>query len=261
MAFLCYFTLQSKTKLLKLPNFLLLFSFIVRIYQFFHLDLYHQIANLCVYALASLIAIQYKIIRACYIFFAFRSIFNRNVVFHIPNSTHKCNLSVRPFVMVAKLAKKYSGKVGMPSFFLGLLFSLLRMKIIEQTVLRTFPLGQKSDKSSCKNFFLGTEIGKDPGLFQSLYRGKFPTHRSFCFSMRFSQAYRPHVQGRKRRNRGEICRFDNGKGFCPELSARKPRFHWLPFLSNDMEVQSKHLYRVQWQCPYVRFSIVCCGGV
>ena len=24
------------------------------------------------------------------------------------NSTHKCNLSVRPFVMVAKLAKKYS---------------------------------------------------------------------------------------------------------------------------------------------------------
>ena len=124
MAFLCYFTLQSKTKLLKLPNFLLLFSFIVRIYQFFHLDLYHQIANLCVYALASLIAIQYKIIRACYIFFAFRSIFNRNVVFHIPNSTHKCNLSVSPFVMVAKLAKKYSRGVRKPSFFLGLLFNL-----------------------------------------------------------------------------------------------------------------------------------------
>ena len=34
------------------------------------------------------------------------------------NSTHKCNLSVRPFVMVAKLAKKYSRGVRKPSFFL-----------------------------------------------------------------------------------------------------------------------------------------------
>ena len=40
------------------------------------------------------------------------------------NSTHKCNLSVRPFVMVAKLAKKYSRGVRKPSFFLGLLFNL-----------------------------------------------------------------------------------------------------------------------------------------
>ena len=164
----------------------------------------------------------------------------------------------------------------MPNFFLGLLFNLFRMKIIERTVFRTFFLGKSPINPHVKIFssvltlqktrvFWGKKprsFGvKDPGLFQSLYRGKFPTHRSFCFSMRFSQAYLPHVQSRKRRNRGEVCRFYNGKGSCPMVSARKPRFHWLPFLSNDMEVQSKHLYRVQWQCPYVRFSIVCCGGV
>ena len=45
-------------------------------------------------------------------------------LFGLLNSTHKCNLSVRPFVMVAKLAKKYSRGVRKPSFFLGLLFNL-----------------------------------------------------------------------------------------------------------------------------------------
>ena len=55
--------------------------------------------------------------------------FNKNnlyafVQFYKLNSTHKCNLSVRPFVMVAKLAKKYSRGVRKPSFFLGLLFNL-----------------------------------------------------------------------------------------------------------------------------------------
>ena len=85
-------------------------------------------------------------------FFAFRSIFNRNVVFHILSSTYKCNLSVRPFVMVAKLAKKYSGEVRMPSFFLGLLFNLFRMKIIERTVLRTFSLGKSPINPHVKIF-------------------------------------------------------------------------------------------------------------
>ncbi len=45
-------------------------------------------------------------------------------IFNSLNSTHKCNLSVRPFVIVAKLAKKYSREVRKPSFFLGLLFNL-----------------------------------------------------------------------------------------------------------------------------------------
>ena len=36
--------------------------------------------------------------------------------YNLLNFTHKCNLSVRPFVMVAKLAKKYSRGVGKPSF-------------------------------------------------------------------------------------------------------------------------------------------------
>ena len=45
-------------------------------------------------------------------------------IFNSLNSTRKCNLSVRPFVIVAKLAKKYSRGVRKPSFFLGLLFNL-----------------------------------------------------------------------------------------------------------------------------------------
>ena len=80
------------------------------------------------------------------------------------NSTHKCNLSVRPFVMVAKLAKKYSGEVRMPSFFLGLLFNLFRMKIIERTVLRTFSLG-KSPINPHVNFFPRCLHSKRPGSF------------------------------------------------------------------------------------------------
>ena len=163
--------------------------------------------------------------------------------------------------MVAELAKKYSGEVIMPSFFLGLLLNLFRMKIIERTVLRTFSLGKSPINPHVKIFSSVLKCRKKPFFSYLPLRGKFLPHRSFCFPMRFSQAYRPHVQVRKRRNRGEVCRFDNEKGFCPVVSARKPRFHWLPFLSNDMEVQSKHLYLVQWQCPYVRFSIVCCGGV
>ena len=145
----------------------------------------------------------------------------------------------------------------MPSFFLGLLFNLFRMKIIERTVLRTFFLG-KSPINPHVNFFPRCLHSKRGVLLYLPLRGKFLPLRSFCFPMRFSQAYRPHVQGRKRRNRGEVCRFDNGKGFSPMVSARKPRFHWLPFLSNDMDVQSKHLYRVQWQCPYVRQTLFHC---
>ena len=83
---------------------------------------------------------------------------------------------------------------------------------------------------------------KDPGLFQSLYRGKFPTHRSFCFPMRFSQAYRPHVQGRKQRNRGKVCRFDNGKGFCPKVSARQLRFHCMNS-EEGMETNTPHYFQ------------------
>ena len=135
------------------------------------------------------------------------------------NSTHKCNLSVRPFVMVAKLAKKYSGEVRMPSFFLGLLFNLFRMKIIARTVLRTFSLGKSPINPHVKIFPSVLKCRKN--LFFTLkkpffclrktvfsylpLRGKFLQLRSFCFPMRFSQVYRPHVQGRKRRNRGEVC--------------------------------------------------------
>ena len=82
---------------------------------------------------------------------------------------------------------------------------------------------------------------KDPGLLQSLYRGKFLPHRSFCFPMRFSQAYRPHVQGRKQRNRGKVCRFDNEKGFCPELSARQLRFHCMNS-EEGMEMNTPHYF-------------------
>ena len=153
----------------------------------------------------------------------------------------------------------------MPSFFLGLLFNLFRMKIIARTVLRTFSLGKSPINPHVKIFPRCLSVEKKPffclrkTVFSYLpLRGKFLPHRSFCFSMRFSQAYRPYVQVRKRRNRGEVCRFDNGKGFCPMLSARKPRFHWLPFLSNDMEVQSKHLYRGRWQYPYVRQTLFHC---
>ena len=72
--------------------------------------------------------------------------------FLLLSSTHKCNLSVRPFAMVVKLAKKYSGEVRMPSFFLGLLFNLFRMKIIERTVLRTFSLGKSPINPHVKIF-------------------------------------------------------------------------------------------------------------
>jgi len=56
------------------------------------------------------------------------------------------------FVMVARLAKMYFGGVGMPSFFLGLLFNLLRMKIIERTELWTFPLDKIRSKPHVKIF-------------------------------------------------------------------------------------------------------------
>ena len=75
-----------------------------------------------------------------------------------------------------------------------------------------------------------------------LLRGKFLPHRSFCFPMRFSQAYRPHVQVRKRKNRGEVCRFDNEKGFCPELSARHPRFHCINSVES-METNMPHYFQ------------------
>ena len=73
-------------------------------------------------------------------------------------------------------------------------------------------------------------------------RGKFLPHRSFCFPMRFSQAYRPHVQVRKRRNRGEICRFDNGKGFCPAVSARWLHFHCINS-KESMETNTSHYFQ------------------
>ena len=82
---------------------------------------------------------------------------------------------------------------------------------------------------------------KRPPLLYLPLRGKFLPHRSFCFPMRFSQAYRPHVQVRKRRNRGEVCRFDNEKGFCPELSARQPRFHCINS-GESMETNTPHYF-------------------
>ncbi len=52
------------------------------------------------------------------------SLYDLAFAFYQLNSTHKCNLSVRPLVMVSKLAKKYSRGARKPSFFLGLLFNL-----------------------------------------------------------------------------------------------------------------------------------------
>ena len=82
---------------------------------------------------------------------------------------------------------------------------------------------------------------KRPPLLYLPLRGKFLPHRSFCFPMRFSQAYRPHVQGRKQRNRGKVCRFDNGKGFCPKVSARQPRFHCINS-GESMETNTPHYF-------------------
>ena len=85
--------------------------------------------------------------------------------FLLLSSTHKCNLSVRPFVMVAKLAKKYSRGVRMPSFFLGLLFNLFRMKIIERTVLRTFSLGKSPINPHVKIFSSVLKCRKKPFFY------------------------------------------------------------------------------------------------
>ena len=54
--------------------------------------------------------------------------------YNLLNSTHKCNLSVRPFVMVAKLAKKYSRGVGKPSFPLVHLVSASLSLLLSMTL-------------------------------------------------------------------------------------------------------------------------------
>ena len=129
-------------------------------------------------------------------------------------------------------------------------------EIIARTVLRTFSLGKSrlsphvkifSSELKCrKNRFFTL---KEPffclrkTVFSYLpLRGKFLPHRSFCFPMRFSHAYRPHVQGRKQRNRGEICRFDNGQGFCPKVSDRQFRFHCMNS-GESMETNTPHYFQ------------------
>ena len=129
-------------------------------------------------------------------------------------------------------------------------------EIIARTVLRMFSLGKNRLNLHVKIFssvltlqkrwsFTTKEVlfyYKRPPLLYLPLRGKFPTHRSFCFPMRFSQAYRPHVQGRKQRNRGKVCRFDNGKGFCPKVSARQLRFHCMNS-EEDMETNTPHYFQ------------------
>ena len=129
-------------------------------------------------------------------------------------------------------------------------------KIIARTVLRTFSLGKSPINPHVKIFssvltlqkrwsFTTKEVlfyYKRPPLLYLPLRGKFLPHRSFYFPMRFLQAYRPHVQVRKRRNRGEVCRFDNEKGFCPELSARQFRFHCMNS-GESMETNTPHYFQ------------------
>ena len=142
-------------------------------------------------------------------------------------------------------------------------------KIIERTVLRTFSLGKSrlsphvkifSSVLKCqKNRFFAL---KEPFFYlrKTVFsylplRGKFLPHRSFYFPMRFLQAYRPHVQVRKRRNRGEVCRFDNEKGFCPELSARQLRFHCMNS-GESKETNTPHYFQsvfAKW--PYTFASV------
>ena len=57
-----------------------------------------------------------------------------SALYNLLNSTHKCNLSVRPFVMVAKLAKKYSRGVGKPSFLLVHLVSVSLSLLLSMTL-------------------------------------------------------------------------------------------------------------------------------